>query len=285
MNRIAHLRQQYRHAGRVFALFSLSLVAVLARAQAQCTCDSGCYDINFATVEATAPPTIKYSWARVLAEKTSLRATKEGVLSESPWKIDTNHADYGLLVGPFVIWSQAYMDAWPNEIVQGSGIPGCVDLRSATVRIRVKLKYTPPSGEFDIRGGGHPKSARLLFWFQTYLLGRTVNYAYDQNLLDDALDGKEIALRLTDISKWNCLGGNRMFPDVIKYGCVWSERDLQTALSSVNVNMGLVLFLPDNRDDGSRISWLNSHKPLRTRWAEGSGSSFELTRFTIERPK
>lgn len=260
--------------------FSLVSHTTSARAQPACTCGPECYGTNFADAK-------KYVWAKILAERVRLPAASKsgGVLSTAGWLIDTNHADYALFVGPLVIWSEPYLRRYPNTIAQGSGIPGCPDLRNATIRLRLNFVYHAPRGEYDIGGGGHPEGARLLFWFQTELRDRIVNYAYDVNLLEDARNGREVPLVLNNPRKWICLGGNRMFAGVTKYGCTWSETKLLAALSAVNVNMGFILILPDYEGgtDGKRLSWLNSVNPLRTPGADGSESRFELATFTIEK--
>ena len=282
---------------RILACLASIFATSVAVATTACACTSNCYGANYAAK--------KYTWGAILSDFRLGRDSNDNLISKSPWLIDTNHIDEALLVGPLVIWMQ------PNVKHGETGIPGCsIDLVSTALQVELKFDYNVDDREFDIRHDALPSRARLVFWFQTKIRssGVTVNYAHRVNLLNYALTGKEIPpLRLLPDSKqWICLGQNKMFPphpNNVFYGCAKSNEEFVEALSSVNVDMGLVLLLPVYDSAGKRIPWLSrcfessessessiskcsecSKSCLRTPWPS-KPSQILLKQFTITKTK
>ena len=259
----------------LFASLLLLIAGAALRGQNCKPCGPDCYKRNLASNE--------FSWGAVLSDNPLKSWTNSGKLSPGPWYIDVNHADTNLLIGPLVIWAQSYRDRYPNVFHGGVGIPGCMDLRRKTLNISVKFHYEVPPTEFDVRQAWSPQPARLVFWFQTEIANRTVNYFYNQSFLDEALNDKPIPrIHFYDSEKWVCLGGNRTFATGEHYGCARNQEELDQALSSVTEDMGVLLLLPDYDSKGVHLKWLNGGAPARTPFSYGTRSAFELTQFSIE---
>ena len=202
-----------------------------------------------------------------------------------PWCIDINHVETAPLFGPAVIWTGKAKVERPDGIV---GIP---DLTNATIHVDVHFKYVvePSTGtcrdEADIT-----KTAEMVFWFQTELppraiatqyaqqtggnAQRTVNYAFrKKNLWSKALKGEAQIIQLTaDMRDWTCLGRNQA-ARTNQYTCAMSQEEFGRALSAVNLDMGLLVLLPD----GSR--WLSDSAPAPT--PTMCSSSIALKNFAI----
>src|SRR5207247_269447 len=117
-----------------------------------------------------------------------------GILSKSPWFIDSNHTEgVGLIVGPLVLWTGARENATPDRKL----LSGCPNLHRKQIRLHFIFHYERPSDEADFRDGGE-----AVFWFQSKLpdarpdyygsdSGRVANYYLPQNLLGEKKKWKE----------------------------------------------------------------------------------------------
>jgi hypothetical protein len=116
-----------------------------------------------------------------------------------------------------------------------------LDLRNAQLsfKLRTNHLYLPPH-------------AHLQFWFQTYdrrasRSGRMVNYIRHVDLEHGLRDGEWKTVRVSFNAKdgtWMCMGSN--YRRAATYGC---SRNVATALSTFNTDMGLLIFLGNSPSD------------------------------------
>jgi hypothetical protein len=86
------------------------------------------------------------------------------------------------------------------------------------------------------------------------------------------------------LNQGTCLGRNQLdypYPEgsAVKYTCALNRKEFKAALSAVNLDMGLLLLLPDRNQNHIPLEWLNDHFPEGT---PGLGKSkFVLKEFVI----
>lgn len=226
------------------------------------------YNKNLATAE--------FGWGRVGDDQRLTPVAAGGLESKGPWFVDGNHWESGLLVGPAAIWTKG----------ANRGIPGTPDLLHAKLRVNAEFQYQPVAGEANATDGG-----RLVFWFQSHLPKtrpggpeRIVNYAFNRDLLPDAIAGRMVHLTLTaSLDDWTCLGRDQRdvrpyVGSAAKYTCALNSEEFKTALSAVNDDMGLLLLLPEKDRSGNVLRWVDPNKP---RTEALKNSRLVLKEFTI----
>ncbi|MFO1324678.1 MAG: hypothetical protein U1F15_11510 [Burkholderiales bacterium] len=208
-----------------------------ARAQ-EASVRTSIYNRNLATPE--------FVWDRIYGPP--LTPGANGFISEGPWGIDTNHMEFGLLVGPAVL----YCDG------RASGLPEKPNLIDATIQLEVEFRENQHLDSPPLKDIG----AQLVFWFQTYLISefdsnptRTFNYIWPRDLLADepAIHLKR-SLRLSrSLADWTCLGRQRrdvrrddlgnFNGSASKYSCALNQGEFESAMKSVNADLGVLLIV------------------------------------------
>lgn len=225
--------------GAILSTYDCSGQQVIASA-------SGIYNRNLVASD--------FAWCRILEKSGPMKLANSVVTSTGPWDIDTNHTEYGLLVGPVSVQSAGSCDG---------GLREKPSLADASIQIRATFvealsQESPPLDQIG---------ARLVFWFQTELPSefgdvpgpvRYANYIWNENLLTYASDIKQTkpkTLKLSNnLADWTCLGRQRrdikreqsgLFSgSASKYSCALNQEEFATAVSAVTRNMGLLIVLP-----------------------------------------
>lgn len=188
----------------------------------------------------------EFEWDRVYGPPS--KPGSNGWISKGPWKIDTNHAEYGLLIGPAVLWCDG----------RTTGLPDMPNLLDATIEVEVEFEDknhvdSPPLETIGVQ---------LVFWFQTRLQSefgtnppRYANYIWNTNLLPEARStGKRQVLPLSSLlADWTCLGRQRRdvkgentkdyVGSASKYSCALRQTEFVEALQAVTQDLGLLLVL------------------------------------------
>ena len=231
-----------------------------------------------------------FAWCPILAKSGPTQLIDGVVASMGPWDIDTNHTEYGLLVGPASVQSAGSCDG---------GLQEKPSLVNANIRIHANF--------VEGTGGNSPPldkiGARLVFFFQTELPSefgnypgaeanpaRYANYIWNENLLTYASDHKQKnpkTLKLSNnIADWTCLGRQRrdvkrdksgLFSgSASKYSCALSQEEFATAMSAVTRNMGLLIVLP----------WVDFKNKKTSAWVtdEKAGAWYVAMKLVHEQP-
>ncbi|MFN0191505.1 MAG: hypothetical protein ACKVP5_05950 [Aestuariivirga sp.] len=265
------------------------------------------FDKNFAGSE--------WGWGEVYGND-CLLFNENRVVSDGPWAIDTNHVEYSMLIGPLVIWTNGYL---PGECKGQRSIPGPLDLSHATLRLGLQIINEKDGGEQDFAKSTRlhfffqtmlPKSEATASLVRDNIPGhnhmeppydrvpeRIAIYVLNSDVLPEILpksgESSVVELKLdSDMRNWTCLGRDATdvkrpdpkVPDTAvsaaKYTCAVSQSEFETAVSAVNVNVGLLSLLNTHDEKGKRIGWLHP-KPHRT-WAFGK-TKFLLSEFTLKK--
>jgi hypothetical protein len=200
-------------------------------------------------------------WGTVLSYLRVPFVPGEGIVSSGPFRIDFNHRETALLVGPLYVLLNGRASDSPN--VQPH--LGRTNLCDTTVRLNIALRDGLPDG-------------RLVYWFQsiiprTAVAGgpfemppRFVNYFHNTDLTKSAIAGETIEIPLhADLNEWTALGRNPcdmrpMIGSAAKYTACVNRDEFAGALSAPG-NTGFLYLLPTCRND-SPINWLPSPLPF-----------------------
>lgn len=230
------------------------------------------YNKNLATEE--------FFWGRVL-DGVRLTMTPDGLESKGAWNLDSNHQESGILVAPAVIWTAGKM----------GGLPIAPDLRETQIQLRIKFE---PGSDF-------PVGSRMFFWFQSTLPTeaewsgdptRTVNYAWHEDLLASARADRKMVLTLTyRLDDWTCLGRNRrdirrdnkegFIGSASKYTCALNSEEFISAISKVDLDMGVIILLPHVDASGRPTDWGTSNGYPGQKFPKMAGAKLVLKEFKI----
>jgi hypothetical protein len=205
----------------------------------------GWYNVNLATSA--------FYWQSLLPG-TPLTPVAGALESKGPWTIDTNHMEFGLLVGPAVTW---------NDGTHG-GIAPPLDLRRAHVHLNFDLEEHTTGGEQSLQ----QMNAQVVFWVQVKLWTewsgnpvRYANYIWNENLRDYAAAKSPKKTKVLDLTvslnDWSCLGrqrrdvrteidptGNTKFMGSASiYSCALTQAEFEQSLADPHDDMGILIIV------------------------------------------
>lgn len=149
------------------------------------------------------------------------------------------------------------------QVVYRAEVSPCLDLRGATIKIRMKLSK-------DFKWPDPNSRLRLWLVMRDDQRKRSVNYEFLRNVLkpqDAPRDGREFTVRLrldSEFKDWRCFGANSDYNEYRSvcrpqeaqpwgYGCAETNEQFLNYLAHTNEHLGFVFTLPQKPPTGSWV--------------------------------